>query len=236
MKTALQISASLALLAFAALCVVGCCFIVTAQAELSGLQANVLGQVDIEANATRQAVSEQLNALETVADKRLGSIQADMGRQLNATRKDAMGQIAATRADLVTQVALTRADLNNQATVAIASLQRAVSGTVSVSVPLAKVISQVNDGLPYYLDCTAGMCLPNHIYGTAQAIEKMGQSAAVIEAVVAKETPATAAAIRDIAVDASRFTDSVTKPKTTWGKIEGFFESGAKIGIWYFTK
>jgi hypothetical protein len=219
MKIAVQIAGAIALLAFAVLCAIACEFLTAARQVAEDLPATVIAEVSNEANLTRILVHAELAAAETMVNARLASLQDDLNAKVDLAR-----------GDLNTQASLFRATLDAQAGAANQSLARAVSGTETVAVELSGSLRDLKPSIAGANLLMKPNALPAQLLGTLGATKITMGHVAQMSAAIAKETPATAAAVRGTAVDVHRAADEFTRKKRWWERLLGPLVGAARAG------
>lgn len=171
-----------------------------------------------ESEAARKLVSEnlieELRRAGTMADMRAGQAIKMVDQRAAAIQRDSRQSILAIGAASLQILDQTREGLNNRLIVATAraetQLERAnasIAEIATVVKPVRQAAEKIDGALPLYTDCDSGVCLFNDIHTTSKSIERTADA-------IAKEAPATAAAIRD-------FTQ--TTAKRSHGGIFGWF-------------
>jgi Skp family chaperone for outer membrane proteins len=128
-----SIAAGAFLGALASLAVYSCLFVFTLTKVAAGLPAVVDKAVAREAEATRQATSDQITAIAGKVDGQLTTLQTNLFARVDKIEGDANTQLTDIRTAAVTQIADTRTALVGQLN--------------NVTVPAAAALNQVNKDL-----------------------------------------------------------------------------------------
>ena len=164
MKTALSICAGVACLAVAALCIQGIETLKAAEDAIRAAPALIDSAVSREGDKTREVLALAVNKLGVRAER----------------------QAVALRGDLRVSVGEVSALIDAQGFQMRRELRPTIKEYLQVGTEANRTIrsfrivaDQMSAGLPLYLDCTSGMCLANKLYGTAQAVERLSEEAAL---------------------------------------------------------
>ncbi len=234
MKTVVHILVIALISVLIVLAVFCCIFVETLNRATADMPIVLDKAIAREGLETRKTLTAAINRTEKDLDKQIAV--------LNGTIKE-IGKDVATKADA--QVAALRTDLDGQMTALTTVLDRRI-GEVTVPAgdtillaqdllpPVQNIVAVASDNATILGDCDHNPnCLANRIIGVMKSTEKMAQAGEKMATAIAKETPETAAAVkntsRDMSVIVSRFARPVSWAKgvagtaITWaGKFFGF--------------
>lgn len=186
--------------------------------------------------AIASSVASAAAALDHVAmttDRYPKILDSQMTR-LNANLDGRLSEVTLTvdqRTGVLVEAAAKALD---QSTASITKAADAVTFDVrEVTVPAGLALSKINETLPYYTDCDAGMCFPNHIYGAISKFDKAMTSVDVTMGVVAKQAPVIGESFAGVAVAAHREADYLTRPRKWYQQVAtvGFAAARAIAGF-----